>query len=203
MRDLIIKILREQVQEDYIKGYIQSCSTNEEIKLTLGTFAVWRYGNCRKSIVDNYIEKKEKNKNNPELLKVYDDLISYENNKCGSIETRPTQELDKPGSMACSELIIKEYLDDEIRKNYNRFSSSREGCFVFRPNTCQEPIKNINSRTVDKLELAKQEELKLKTPLTIPQVPVNKVKGKTEDVVNKAKYIAGKAVTDIKNKFGS
>lgn len=203
MRDLILKILREQVQEDYIKSYSQSCSTNEDIKQTLGTFAVWRYGQCRKSIIDNYIKTKEKNKNNPQLLKIYDDLISYENNKCGNIENRPTQELDRPASMACSELIIKEYLDDEIRKNYNKFSSSLEGCFVFRPNTCQEPIQKINSRTVNKLELAKQEELQLKTPLTLPQTPVNKFKSKTEDIVNKTKYVAGKAVTDIKNKFGS
>jgi hypothetical protein len=213
MRELIKKILREELETNDIKSNIQYCSSNKEIKDVLGIFTYWRTGMCNKIILDKILNNIKKYKNEPERLKYYQDQYTYENKKCGSDALRYNKtEYGLKSDQACTESMLSDYMDDRIRGAFNTYMNYRDGCFIFKPETCSETLQSMSSKAVQKLEnpnLQKPQELKPVTSLVLQNQP-DTLGQKTQKIVDKVKMGASKLaidakqkVSDMKKKFGN
>ena len=213
MKELIKKILREELETSEVQSNIQYCSNNKEIKDVLGMFTYWRTGMCNKIVLDKILNNIKKYKNDPERLKYYQDQYRYENEKCGSDELRYNKtEYGLKSDQACTESMLSDYTDERIRGAFNRYMKYKDGCFVFKPQTCSEPLQNMSSKAIKTLEnpnLQKPQELKPITPMVVQNQPDTLGK-KTQKIVDKVKMGASKLaidakqkVSDIKKKFGN
>jgi len=171
MKELIKKILREMSEE----SDLQRCSSNKEITDVLKSFTLFRTGMCnQKNVKPNTKE--------------------YRVNLCGTFFTKSDQGV--PLDQACTQIILDEYNDDNIRWYFNTYMEFKPYCNVFKPNTCED-IKMMSSKSVNKIPTINSQMSEL-NPMKQIQVPTTQ---KNQSLLDKTKDIVGKTIYNVRKKF--
>lgn len=234
MRELIRKILREAADENIA----QYCNSDPRIKKTLENFVIWRTRLCLKitlldeKAIDNEVRKnftgqtktvkvygldnKQVEVNKEQFKEILRGKNKEREQKCGGTMFENTSKLYTSRDY-CSQEILDDYFDDNIRKAFNSWGKFMlkdevfgveplENCNVFYLNTCY-PNNQIPKKETQQLPTKTITDTKLQ-PQT-QQIPVtqqtnqDKFRKGVENVSQSVKGGVYSATNYLKGKSGN